>query len=137
MIELRQDVPENVVAFGAKGKVTGDDYENIIIPAIEAKLKDHEKIRLLYQIGPDYTGYEASAMWDDTKVGMKHLTHFEKIAVVTDDKWMIRAVKAFGFMIRGEVRLHAVSSWRRHPFVGARRAAKLLSHDRRKWRHGQ
>jgi len=105
MIELMQDVPENVVAMTAKGKVTADDYENVIIPAIEAKLKDYEKIRLLYQIGPEYTGFEAEAMWDDARVGMKHLTHFEKIGVVTDDKWMIRAVKAFGFMIPGEVRL--------------------------------
>ena len=105
MIELMQDVPENVVALTAKGKVTGDDYENVIIPAIEARLKDYDKIRLLYQIGPEYTGYEAEAMWDDAKVGMKHLTHFEKIAVVTDDTWMIRATKAFGFMIPGEVRL--------------------------------
>ena len=105
MIELMQDVPENVVAMTAKGKVTGADYENVIIPAVEAKLKDYDKIRLLYQIGPEYTGYEAEAMWDDAKVGMKHLTHFEKVAVVTDDKWLIRAVKAFGFMIPGEVRL--------------------------------
>ena len=105
MIELMQDVPKNVVAFSAKGKVTGDDYENVIIPAVESKLKDYDKIRLLYQIGPEYTGYEAEAMWDDAKVGMKHLTHFEKIAIVTDDKWMIRAVKAFGFMIPGEVQL--------------------------------
>jgi hypothetical protein len=36
---------------------------------------------------------------------MKHLTHFERIAVVTDDKWMVGAIKAFGFMIPGEVRL--------------------------------
>jgi hypothetical protein len=32
MIELRQDVPDNVVAMTAKGKVTADDYENVIIP---------------------------------------------------------------------------------------------------------
>ena len=105
MIELRQDVPENVVAMTAKGKVTANDYETVIMPAIEAKLEDHEKIRLLYEIGPEYTGFEVGAMWDDAKVGMKHLTHFERIAVVTDDKWMAGAIKAFGFMIPGEVRL--------------------------------
>ena len=44
-------------------------------------------------------------MWDDAKVGLKHLTHFEKIAVVTDDKWIVRMVKAFGFMMPGEVSL--------------------------------
>jgi hypothetical protein len=43
-------------------------------------------------------------MWDDTKVGLKHLTHFEKIAVVTDAEWIIRSIKVLGFMIPGEVK---------------------------------
>ena len=107
MLETIQPSTGNVVAVRAAGKVTGDDYETVLIPQIEEKLKSYDKIRLLYQLGPEFEGYEAEAIWDDTKVGLKHLTAFEKIAIVTDSEWIIRAVKAFGFMMPGEVRLFA------------------------------
>ena len=105
MIEPIQTSAGNVVAFLAKGKVTGADYENVLIPAVEAALEKYDKIRLLYQLGPDFTGYEAEAVWDDTKIGMRHLTHWEKIAVVTDVDWITNSVKAFGFMMPGDVQV--------------------------------
>jgi len=105
MIELMQDVPDNVIAFNATGKVTGDDYETVLIPAMEAAIEKHDKVRALGQLGPDFTGFEASAMWDDTKVGMKHYTSWEKIALVTDTEWIIRSVKVFGFLVPGEIKL--------------------------------
>ena len=105
MIELLQDLPDNVLALEASSKVTGDDYEKVIIPAVEARFEQFDKIRFLYHLGPDFTGFDAEAMWDDAKVGLKHLTHFEKIAVVTDVDWITRATKTFGFMMPGEVKV--------------------------------
>jgi hypothetical protein len=104
MIELKQNVPGNVIAFKFIGQVTGDDYENVLIPAMEAALGKHNKVRALAQLGPDFTGFEAAAMWDDAKVGLKHYTSWEKIALVTDIEWVIQAVKIFGFLVPGEVK---------------------------------
>ena len=105
MIELMQDVPNNVIACSITGKITGDDFENVLIPAMEAALEKHDKVRALVQVGPEVTGFEAAALWDDAKVGMKHYTRWEKIAFVTDIEWVIRSVKAFGFLMPGEVKL--------------------------------
>ena len=105
MIELMSDLPNNVIGFTAHGKVTGDDYENVVIPTIEARLKEHDKLRLIYNCGEEFEGFEAAAMWDDAKVGMKHLTAWEKIAVVTDVDWMRMMTKAFGFAIPAKVRV--------------------------------
>ena len=106
MIELIPNMPDNVVGLKAIGKVTGEDYQNVVIPAVEAALKKHDKVRLLYNCGSEFDGFEAAAAWDDAKVGLKHLTHFEKIAVVTDHSWMNDAVKVFGVMTPGEVRTY-------------------------------
>jgi hypothetical protein len=38
-------------------------------------------------------------MWEDAKVGIWHLTAFEKISVVSDVDWIIDAVKVFKFVI--------------------------------------
>ena len=45
------DLPENILGVSAEGKVTGKDYETILIPAVEVKFKTHKKIRMLYQLG--------------------------------------------------------------------------------------
>ena len=67
MIEITQGLPENVVAVIASGKVTGEDYDNVLIPAIEGKIKKCGKIRMLYQLGQDFMGFTYEAMWEDTK----------------------------------------------------------------------
>jgi len=105
MIEPIRDLPENVLGFRAKGTVTGADYETVIIPAVEAKLSKHPKVRLLYQLGEEFTGFDAGAMWDDAKIGLKHLGAWDRIAVVTDVDWVRAAVKVFGYMLRGHLRL--------------------------------
>ncbi len=90
---------DNILAFTAHDRVTGDDYESVLIPAVEAKLKEHRKIRLLYHLDDDFSGFEAQALWDDAKVGLQHLTAWEKIAVVSENKWMRGATKVFGFLM--------------------------------------
>ena len=38
-------------------------------------------------------------MWDDAKVGLAHVSAWEKIAVVTDVDWIRAAVGIFRFVI--------------------------------------
>jgi hypothetical protein len=104
MIELQQAPDSNIIVVTAQGKITGDDYENTLVPAIEATLERYEKLRFLYILGEEYEGFESEALWDDTKVGMRDLTHFEKIGLVSDKNWVRRSIKVFGFLIPGEVK---------------------------------
>lgn len=114
-MELLADLPDGVVGVRAIGEVDDDDYDEVLEPAIEDALTRHERIRLLYVLGEEFTGYDADAMWEDTKLGVKTFTSYEKLGVVTDAVWVRRAVKAFGWMIPGEVRVfhvHALDSAR-------------------------
>jgi SpoIIAA-like len=117
MLDIIQGMADNVVAVSATGKVTGDDYDRLLIPLIEGKLRTYDKIRLLYVLGPGFDGFTAGAMWDDAKIGLKHLTAYERIAVVTDVGWVAGAVKFFAFTIPCPVRvfgndwLAAAKSW--------------------------
>jgi hypothetical protein len=104
MLQVIDDLPEEVVGVRAIGEVEDDDYEDVLVPAIEACREAHGKVRLLYVLGPEYTGYEADAVWEDAKLGMRTFTAYEKIAVVTDTTWMRRAVAALGWLMPGEAR---------------------------------
>ncbi len=99
MLEPIEGLPDNALGFTAKGDVSAQDYENVLIPAVEEKLKTHDKVRLLYHLGNEFNKFEAGAMWDDAKVGLAHITDWERIAIVTDVNWIQQAGKIFGFAI--------------------------------------
>jgi len=81
MIERMPDLPDNVLGFIAKGELTAGDYKSAVMPAIEEKLKEFDKIRLVYVIGTEFKDFTPGAMLADMKVGFSHLAIWEKIAV--------------------------------------------------------
>ena len=57
MMELiHERMRRNVVALTAHGKISHEDQEEVLIPAIEEAIKRFSKIRLLYRTGEDFTG---------------------------------------------------------------------------------
>lgn len=105
MIELLPNLPDHIVGISASGQVDAADYEIIIIPAINAALKKHDRIRMLYRLGPQFTGFTSGAMWDDMKTGLGHLRAWEKIAVVTDHSWIANAMRMFAFAMPCPVKI--------------------------------
>ncbi len=97
MIEFIPNLPDDVVGIIASGQVTASDYETVLVPAIESKLAAQGRVRILYQLGPAFTGFTSGAMWDDLKLGVAHLKAWEKVAVVTDVDWIGGATRLFGF----------------------------------------
>ncbi len=109
MIELLQGFPDNVVACAAKGQVTKKDYEQALIPDVERALERNAKIRCYYELSPEFAGFDAGAAWEDAKLGIEHLTRWERVAVVTDVEWIRLATSAFRFLMPGQVRVFSAA----------------------------
>jgi hypothetical protein len=109
MLQILSDFPDNVVAAAAHGVVTRRDYQDILVPRVELALKSHPKIRCYYELGSEFLRLEAGAMWEDFKLGVEHLTRWERIAVVSDVDWIRHAVNVFRFLMPGEVRVYTTS----------------------------
>jgi len=105
MIEQLTDFSDNVAAFRCTGQVTKDDYVRVLVPAIIGKLRTHDKVRVYYEIAEDFAGFEPGAMWEDFKVGIEHLTRWERVAVVTDVEWIGKAVRFFAFLMPATTKL--------------------------------
>ena len=105
MIEMVEGFPDNVVGILAKGEVTRKDYLEVVIPAVEKALKRNAKVRLYYELGSEFTGIDLGAEWEDFKIGIEHLSRWERVAVVTDVAWIRHAVNAFRFLMPGEFRV--------------------------------
>lgn len=105
MIELIESLPDNVVGFTARGEVTARDYTDVLDPAISAAIARHDRIRVLYVLGSDFTGYTEAAMWEDAIEGTEHFSHWDRVAVVTDEPWVRHSVNAFAWMMPARMRL--------------------------------
>jgi len=105
MIKKIVGLPENILGFEAIGEVTAEDYESTLIPEVEHVLSKYKKIRVLYHAGEAFKGYTAGAVWDDAKVGLKHLMAWEKVALVTDVPWLRNTIQCFSFLIPGRIKL--------------------------------
>lgn len=99
MLERIPDLPDDVVGVIATGEIAADDYDIVLVPAVEAAIGKHGHVRLVYQLGPGFSSFSAGAMWDDAKLGMMHLGKWKKIAVVTDLAWVSGMIRALGFAI--------------------------------------
>jgi hypothetical protein len=102
MIEIIKKLPDNVVGIVATGRVTNEECNNVLRPAMEASLGRHDKIRLYYEIGSRFPG----AGWDNLNIGARTLQQLERIAVVTDTGWVRQTVNALRFLIASEVRVY-------------------------------
>jgi hypothetical protein len=105
MISIAPNLSGNLVIATAHGKVTGEDYERTLIPAIEGVLMLQPKVRLLYQLAPDFEGFTASAIWDDAKLSLAHMSAFEAVAVVTDVLWVSDSVRFFAFFLHCPIKV--------------------------------
>jgi len=109
MIEVLPDLPGNVVGVEGVGTVGAEDYQKVLIPAVESALQTHERIRLLYLLGDRFDGLSGGAAWADAKLGIEHLRAWELMAVVTDVEWIGHALKAVGWMIPAEIRVFSTA----------------------------
>jgi hypothetical protein len=108
VIELIDGAPAGVLAFKAVGEVRADDYSRVLRPELEKVFAAGGKVRCVYVMGPDFTGYSAGAAWEEAEIGLANFTRWPRCAVVTDTDWVRHLVGGFGWMTPGSLRLFAV-----------------------------
>ena len=108
MLETITDMPPGTLGFRSAGDLNGSDYRDILVPPIKETIDRGEKIRLLFVVEPGF--HETpTGLFQDIKTGATlgagHLSSWEKTALATDQDWVTRAVRMFGWMAPGEVKL--------------------------------
>jgi hypothetical protein len=109
MIRRLDQMPPGVLGFEAVDDVEKSDYQDVLIPAIDEVLATGAKVRLVYVLGHEFDEYESDAAFEDLKLGLKHPTAFERIAVVTDAKWAGPAIKLFSILWPGQAKAFALN----------------------------
>ncbi|MBO0845095.1 MAG: STAS/SEC14 domain-containing protein [Nocardioides sp.] len=103
MIKQLDDMPDGVIGLEASGEVTADDYRDVMVPVVTAAM-EQGGVRLLYVMA-EHAKFSPGAAFADAKLGISHLRGWEKVAVVSDADWLENSIKAFGWMMPGEVKV--------------------------------
>lgn len=103
MLTLLRHSEGNAVAFRAHELLTDADYKDVLIPAVEKMLEQHQKVRLLLDCEEDFRGWEPRALWDDARFAAEHRKHLERIALVGGTLLTQWGAKIADHLIDGEV----------------------------------
>jgi SpoIIAA-like len=107
MVERIDEMPAGTVGFRASGKLTRDDYREVLEPALTEAAESGE-IRMLFSL-THFEGLEPGAWFDDVKTGLGlgigHHSAWKRSAVVTDVTWVGKAFELFAWMTPGEVKV--------------------------------
>lgn len=104
MIEILPESEGNVLGIRVSGKLTLEDYKEILIPKVNQILKDHKKVRILTLVDETFRGRELGASIENFKFGMKIRKQVEKSAIVTDSKLLRVLVHLGSYFVRGPVK---------------------------------
>jgi hypothetical protein len=107
MVERIEEMPAGTIGFKVVDELTWDDYREQIEPAL-AEGAEKGDVRLLFEVDSSF-GMSAGTVLEDAKTGLKlglgHMKAWKRTAIVTEVDWIRKAVKAFGFMAPGEMRV--------------------------------
>ncbi len=133
MLERLNDVPAGIEGLKASRKLSKEEHDNLFLPLLDEARRKGRRVRLLYQLGPDFGGFTTpDAAWEDPKLGLRYMGVFVACAIVTDLAWireeakllarfvMPCPVRVFGLQDRGK----AIEWLRSMPEIAA--AAHLL-----------
>ena len=108
MLQPIADLPEGVLGFEASGEIQPSDFRDVLMPAVRDVWERGDEIRIVL-VFERWDGMSSGAVWEDLKVGMKNLTKWKRIALVTDLDWMITVTSLFGWMTPGELKRFPVA----------------------------
>jgi hypothetical protein len=108
MVKRIDDMPAGTIGFRAAGKLTLEDYREVLVPTLREAV-DSGEVRMLFVLS-DFEELEPRAWLEDAKTGLElgFLKHsaWKRSAIVSDAEWVKKAFRMFAWMTPGEVEVY-------------------------------
>jgi hypothetical protein len=102
MLEEIRGLPPHVVGLRATGNITKEHYDQVFVPAVDKVAEKYKEVNLLLLLETDLSDFSGGAYVKDILTGFEHLSKWNRIAVVTDQKWVEKATDMFSVIAPGE-----------------------------------
>jgi len=104
MLHVLPETTGDIIVLQANDTLTTEDYTQTFLPLFEHVKNTHPEVRLLITLAPDFSGFEAGAIWEDIKFSTQHANDFYRVAIVGDVNWIDWVSKVADTLMQGEVR---------------------------------
>jgi len=103
MLEILPESQGNILGVKATGKLTKQEFQEVLVPRLKAIIEEHGGVRVLFCLDKDVQGWDLAALEHDG-FGRNDLQAFQRIAVV-GASWQINLqMKMLALLLSGEVR---------------------------------
>jgi hypothetical protein len=111
MVELLSGFPPHVAAYRAVGSVSKESYERVVMRRIDEVAAQYGKINFLVKLETDMANYSPVAFLDYLKVSFEHFRKWNRMAIVTDERWVRIAYETLSYLVPGEIRSYALTDY--------------------------
>ncbi len=104
MIHYLDELPENIAGFRATGEVTEVDFINTVMPKVKELVDKTGQLNYLLVLETSIKNFTLGAWIKDALMGIKHLTKWNRAAIVTDVEAIRTFTDIFSIFLPGEFR---------------------------------
>ena len=102
MIQHSRNLPSTIVGFNASGEITAKDFTDIVMPKVKALIDKTDKLNYLLVLDTSIKKFSIGAWMKDAMMGIKHLTKWNKAAIVSDVDALRNFTDFFSYVMPGE-----------------------------------
>ena len=102
MINQIEKLPPNMVGFRASGKITEADFTETVMPKVKELIKATDKLNYMLVLDTPLENFTVGAWFKDAIMGIKHLTKWNRAAIVSDSGAIRTFTELFSILIPGE-----------------------------------
>ena len=102
MITQIENLPLNIVGFKAVGEITEKDFTETVMPKVKALIDKTDKLNYLLVLDTSLKNFTIGAWMKDAMMGIKHLTKWNRAAIVSDVEAIRNFTNFFSYLMPGE-----------------------------------
>jgi hypothetical protein len=104
MIKHLENLPSNIVGFKATGEITATDFTETVLPKVNELIEKTDKLNYLLVLETSVKNFTIGAWMKDVFMGIKHLTKWNRAAIVSDAEGVRNFTNFFSYLMPGEFR---------------------------------
>jgi hypothetical protein len=105
MIQQLKDTPNTMVGFRATSEVTKEDFDKIVLPAVDELVKRIDKLNYLLVVDTPLKNFTIGAWMKDAMLGLNNLNKWNRAAIVSDSDGIKNLTAILTKVVPGEFRV--------------------------------
>lgn len=101
------DLPPKMIGFKASWEVTKKDFDEVVIPCVQKHVEKMGQSNYMLVLNNSIRNYTFCSWLKDVLLSLKHITKWNRAAIVSDSKVLKFLVELVGVFVPGELQIYS------------------------------